>query len=340
MSKYSIKFPQDDRYFSDERIYITNEQITLLEHFTQENLKKCIITPLSQSEIEFVHEFLDVVHDRFEYDKEMKSNNYWNSAAVGGYYYDVPFKKVMETEEVNYHGKSLEETIEAGIFAKNELSKMTSKLGNLLLTKITQAVGSGQSWVGNTTYLDNPYAYLHMLVKNITYSVPRNFPKTVDEAIIVEDDEFTQYVERKAYAIFMKASRNGEKEGFFGGAAGAKKIGCDLANARTFNSAKIAEKYAKQNHYYMDDNYAIVEVSMRMNRVVSYKKPIEKLDAALSMIEKERIEKFFEENSLEVIEAKLNELKLKQAQIIQEKKEAKSDYTNETSLAPKKRNKI
>lgn len=338
MSKYSIKFPQDERYFSDNDFFITTEQMKLLELLKDGELKDYRTRQLTTSEKQHISDFLSLVKNHFIFDQNIKSTPYYNSLVVGGYHFYIPFKKVMETGEVNYHGRSLEQTIAAGVFAKDTLQDAFSGIFNILSS--VMATNNSNNYYGNgqaNAYLKNPIAYFNFLKTQLHFSIPRNFPKTVSEAIIVEDDEFTQYVERTAYAIFMKASREDATQGYFGASVGSKKLGTDLANARTFNSAKLAEKCAKQNHYYIGDNYAIVEVSMRMKQVVSYKNPIEKLDAALAIIEKERIEKFFEENSLEVIEQKLNELKAKHSQIQAEKQD---NYDNDAIISTKKRNKI
>lgn len=335
MSKYSIKFPNDERYFSDQRIFLTTQHITLLENFLKGSLKNCHVSVVNQNQKKCIEEFIDLVKTQFNFDPNIKSNaHYYNSQVVGGYYLDIPFKKVMETEEVNYHNRSLEKTIQLGLYAKNELHKVINQVCVIVFSHLQP---SQNNLPYNASYLENPYKYLMDFIKNISFSVPRNFPKSLQEAIVIEDDPFTQYVERTAYAIFIKSTRQDEKEGFFGGASGNKKLGTDLANARTFNSAKLAEKCVKQNHYYIGDNYAIVEIAMRMKKVVTYKKPIEQLDAALAMMEKERIEKFFEENSLEVIETKLNELKTKKSQILDDK--AKFTQEGEES-GQRRRNKI
>jgi hypothetical protein len=343
MSKYSIKFAQDDRYFSDDYFYITTEQMHLLELLRDGKVDKehCTTSSLANHEKQCIDKFIALVKTHFSFDANIKSTQYYNSAVVGGYYFHIPFKKVMETADVNYHGKSLEQTLAAGAFAKDTLQKMATNIYKVINRAVSSNNKKSNGYYGNqaNAYLKNPLPYFNFLKEQINFSVPRNFPKTTDEAIIIEDDEFTQYVERTAYAIFMKASREDATQGYFGASVGMKKLGTDLANARTFNSPKLAEKCAKSNHYYIGDNYAIVEVSMRMKQVVSYKNPIEKLDAALAIIEKERIEKFFEENSLEVIEQKLNELKAKQAQIQDEKAQAKQDF-NESTQIVRKRNKI
>lgn len=146
-------------------------------------------------------------------------------------------------------------------------------------------------------------------------SISYTMPEDMKDWDLVEDNPGARFVQKTCYAVFTGQGQ--EDTGFL---VNKLKMGGSISDALLFDSSLLAQRAGKKTA----QQFSVIELQVSIQGVVltegNYKNNA--LDAAMSIYEKEKIEKFFEQNDIEKLKAKLAEYeaKLKEQQPKEEAK--------------------
>lgn len=127
-----------------------------------------------------------------------------------------------------------------------------------------------------------------------------SMPDSLSDWDLVEDNPGARFVQKTCYAVFTGQGQ--EESGFL---VNKLNMGGSISDALLFDSELLAQRAGKK----VTTSFSIVEVQVSIQGIkqVHGNYQNDALDGAMSIYEKEKIEKFFEQNDIENLKLKLAE---------------------------------